>query len=208
MQSIEFFEIEGMTPKAVDSDSDVLSVDYINDLQPFGMRIRIDLEKDNSATVKIIDPDGTIPGADRIEQVPMAHYNPAIAERIVRALAVHHLGLEDVSNYYTALDLEMINRGFSLGLESGSHYGWSACVGPFIYFLSRPNNGGIPVDSNGASKILCIAPDARRIVFCSDNLGGSLKAFDSGDLPGLFEPDNTDDIFINGVDTESAGAFH
>jgi hypothetical protein len=208
MQSVEFFDIEGMTPRTVDTKSEMLSVDYLNDLQPKGMRIRIDLAKDGSALVKVVDSDGSLPGAEQVEFVPMAHYDPAIAERIVRALAFHHLDLDDASTGYTPVDLEIINRGFSLGVEKGKNYGWSTMVGPFLYFLSRPDDAGIPASETGASKILCIAPDSRKVVFSSDDLMTSLKAFDSGSLPGMFDPENDDDVMVIGLNKPEDAVLH
>ncbi|MTH95675.1 hypothetical protein [Roseibium sp. RKSG952] len=208
MQSVEFFDIEGMTPRTVDTNGEMLSVDYLNDLQPKGMRIRVDLAGDGSALVKVVDSDGSFPGAEQVEFVPMAHYDPAIAERIVRALAFHHLDLKDVSTGYTSVDLKIINRGFSLGIEKGKNYGWSVMIGPFLYFLSRPDAAGIPASENGASEILCIAPDSRKVVFSSDDLITTLKAFDSGSLPGMFDPEKDDDVMIIGLSKPEDTVLH
>lgn len=205
---MEFFDIEGMTPKTVNTDSATLSVDYLNDLQPNGMRIRVDLSEDGSALVKVIDSDGSFPGAERVELVSMVHYDPAIAERIVRALAYHHLDLDEVSTGYTSVDLEIINRGFSLGVQKGKHFGWSAMIGPFLYFLSRPDDAGIPASESCASRILCIAPDSRKVIFSSDDLMTSLKAFDSGSLPGMFDSESDDDVTIVGLHMPEGAVLH
>ena len=146
------------------------------------------------------------PGIESGEFVPMAIYTPEIGDRVVRAMAKMHFGIEEAATGFTAVDLEMISRGFTVGTASGSHPVWIASEGSHFTVISKTEDGGLPSSVLEPCHMVFGIPNGRRVTVSADNLPAALKMLDSGQMPRLLNP--LSDVEVEGAYLTEGHTFH
>jgi len=149
---------------------------------------------------------GERPGLEAGEVLPIAFYTEEIGDRIVRAMAKLHMGVEEAASGYTDVDAEMISRGFVIGSVDGRLPAWVADNGTSVVIVSRTPEGGLPSTRNDPACLVFGVPNGRKVTVNADTLTAALVMLDSGQLPRLVSP--LADVVVDGAYTSDGVTFH
>lgn len=122
---------------------------------------------------------GAQPKADPTEEMFVRTDDPPLVERLVRAMAVRHLGVEEASSNLTRLDLEMLSRGFTLGVSDAGSPVWVRLAAPMTIVLHRREADGLPSAFEDEVTAICIIPGRRSVKFECGNVRSALKVADT-----------------------------
>jgi hypothetical protein len=135
---------------------------------------------------------GAQPKADPTEEMFVRTDDPPLVERLVRAMAVRHLGVEEASSNLTRLDLEIISRGFTLGVSDAGAPVWVRLAAPMTMVIHRREADGLPNAFEDEVTAICIIPGRRNVKFECGNVRSALKVADTNMALEVAEAKNAD----------------
>lgn len=105
--------------------------------------IEVVFAPDHVAEIRLLE--GTkVPRIDVGEE----HFIPvngwALSERIVRAMAVYHLGVDEAADANTKFDVALLSRGFGITFAPDGSPGWLRHDGSTAVVISKDDDGGLP----------------------------------------------------------------
>ncbi len=115
-------------------------------------------------------------------------YSDDLGDRVIRAMAALHFGLDEAANGYTATDMEMISRGFVVWRTSENLPVWTANGPSHFVAVSQHPGGGLPSTMGDPAVLVFGVPDGHQVTVFADNLTAALHMLDSGKLPAMLNP--------------------
>lgn len=123
--------------------------------------------------------NGRRPKLDPTEEMLVDAEDDRLAERIVRAMAVRHMGVSEAASNLTAVDLELMARGFTLGFSEDGYPVWIRLTSPMTVVLFKADESGLPVAFDDEVTTICIIPGRRHVKFECGNVRTALTVVDS-----------------------------
>jgi len=122
---------------------------------------------------------GELPGEGPGEQIFLEHAeDPHLVERMIRAMAVYHFGLDEAGAGHTIIDTELMSRGFELGFSEGRVPCWIRLASAMNVVIRNETEDGLPSNRQGRVSMLCIIPGRNQIRFMCENLATAFKALE------------------------------
>lgn len=105
----------------------------------------------------------------------------SIIERMVRAMAVFHFGLDEAGTNLTYIDVELLSRGFELGSEDeGGKPVWIRLHSAMNVVLRNEGEDALPTRRNERISMLCIIPGRNQLRYMCENLETAFKVLEKG----------------------------
>lgn len=161
---------------------------------------------DKGTAVAEFREGGERPGLAAGEYLSMAYYSEEIGDRVVRAMAKLHLGIDEAATGYTDVDVEMISRGFVIGSISGKMPAWVADNGSSVVIVSKTPEGGLPSNRGDPACLVYGIPGGRKVTVKAETLTAALAMLDSGQMPLLINP--VADVVVEGAYFREEITFH
>lgn len=197
-------DIEGL--KATETKKDgFVEANFVPEGYGSYRRIRLKVSPTGSATAELLEGKQR-PGIENGEFVPIKHYSEDVGDRVVRAMAKIHFGLEEAATGYTATDADMISRGFNVGCAAGKLPVWMTSNGTHFVVVSKTAAGGLPSSPEDPACLVFGIPNGRRVTVNAETLPAALRMLDSGQLPQLLSP--VVDVEVNGAYTTDKATVH
>lgn len=197
-------DIEGLNATETKKDGFV-EASFVPQGQHARRHISLKVSPKGSATVELLEGKHR-PGIENGEFIPIAVYTEDIGDRVVRAMAKVHFGLDEAATGYTATDADMISRGFNIGRGSGTLPVWITSNGTHFTVVAKTAAGGLPSSPKDPACLVFGRPNGRRVTVNAETLDAALKMLDSGQLPQLLNP--VSDIEMNGVYSKGDATVH
>ncbi len=105
--------------------------------------IQVTAGDSGSAEIALIEGKSS-PGLDAGERQFIARDADKYAGRMVRAMAKLYLGVDEASDGYSAIDVEMVKRGFHIIFAPDGQPAWFRQDGSTVMVVSQTNEGGLP----------------------------------------------------------------
>lgn len=144
-----------------------------------------------------VQEDGKCPGLANGESVSLPSWDEAVIDRVVRALAVLHLGVGEASVHGTEADVEFVSRGFLVGRSPAGKPVWIMPGPGFITAVSKDEEGGLPALMSEPATLVFTGAAGAKVVVKGENLATVVSLFDSGRVPGLYNP--AGDVIVEGA---------
>jgi hypothetical protein len=137
----------------------------------------IKIERPKSGPVRLQLIEGSQPpGLDQGEDVTLAKYDEIIVDRLVRAMAILHLGVLDAETGHTDIDRHFLSRGFDVRFSKTGSAHWSRFENGLTYEIAKPGGAGLPAHTSSELQAKVIAPFNASVVITAPNLD-SLMTF-------------------------------
>lgn len=122
---------------------------------------------------------GKRPKLDPTEEMFVQSGDLPLVERLVRVMAVRHLGVDEARSSHTSVDLEFVTRGFTLGVSNAGAPVWIRLSSPMTMVAHRKEADGIPASFEDEVTALCIMPERKNVRFECGNVRSALKIADT-----------------------------
>ena len=97
-----------------------------------------------------------------------------ILERMVRAMAVFHFGLDEAETNLTGIDSEMLANGFELGFGEEDKPCWIRLSSAMNVVIRNEAEDALPVRRDQRISMLCIIPEREQVRYMCENLDTAL----------------------------------
>lgn len=154
-------------------------------------RLRVERLSSGTTHVEYLE-NGAQPKVDPTEEMFVNEDDPALVDRIVRAMAVRHLGVDEAASNLTGLDLEMLSRGFTLGSSETGSAVWIRLASPMTVVFQRREEDGIPRSFDDEVSAICLIPGRRHVRFICGNVRSALMVVDTNMAYEVDETKNED----------------
>lgn len=151
-------------------------------------RIRLTVYPDEDAVVEFLDGTGERPGIEDSEAVTIDAFDEGVGDRIVRAMASLHLGIEEAETCATAADVRLIEAGYRIGRMTNDTHAWMRINGPWTELVTKHDMSGLPMSASDPVLIIGVAPNGRRITFAADDLPMAFDVINAGVLQKAHDP--------------------
>lgn len=122
-----------------------------------------------------LQDSGEVPREGPAERLFIEFANDdGMLERMVRAMAVLHFGLDEASTNLTSIDSEMLANGFELGFEEGGKPCWIRLSSAMNVVIRNEPEDALPVTRSQRISMLCIIPEREQIRYMCENLDTAL----------------------------------
>lgn len=115
--------LEGFTETRTIGRDGGEDVEYRPDWRKSGTLLHLRKSPDGQFVVRYLE-NGRIPGVSPGERVSSPVDDPGLADRVLRAMAVHHFDAAWLSDFYTEMDSRLIRKGFEIGSLSNGKTVW------------------------------------------------------------------------------------
>jgi hypothetical protein len=156
-----------------------------------GAHIRVERLSSGLTHIEYLE-GGKQPKVDPTEEMFVRTDDSPLVERLVRAMAVRHLGVQEASSNLTPLDLEMLARGFTLGVSDAGSPVWVRLAAPMTVVVHRREADGLPNAFEDEVTAICIIPGRRNVKFECGNVRSALKVADTNMALEVSEAKNTE----------------
>lgn len=159
--------------------------------------IRATIRSSADSLFEFLDAAGDRPGIDNGETVTVIECDERIADRVVRALASLHLGIEEAETGHTPADARLIQAEFGIGrLENGSH-AWMRTQAPWVAIIANADCNGLPATLASPATAIAVGPTGKKVSFVADDLDSALLLIESGTLAKAYNP--LQDVLVTGA---------
>lgn len=114
--------------------------------------------------------DGKTPDTSEISQLYIEKAADDLVERMVRAMAVFHLGVVSAENKLTVVDVEMLSRGFELGFSDTDNPVWIRLSSAMNVVIQKPIKNGLPSHMSNQVSMTCIIPERSHLQYNCENM--------------------------------------
>lgn len=152
-------------------------------------RRHIKLEQDASggAIAELIEGSAP-PGLDLGERFHLGRSDDVVCERLVRAMATYHLGVEEAANGYTAADLALIVRGYEIRFsQTGLPY-WVKNENGLLCMISKPGETGLPASAHSEVQAKITAAFNSQLLIAAPNLQSLLTFIEDKEFLAYMRP--------------------
>lgn len=136
-------QIDGLYSKVISTRDgrDVVHF-YANDLGQ-GRYIQTETYPSGAATLLYLE-DGALPQIENGERLELLQQSDRYIERLIRAMAYLHMGVEDAANGFTIMDVEFIKRGFEIRFALDGVPAWVKVTEVATIVISKVGEKGLP----------------------------------------------------------------
>lgn len=165
--------------------------DVLVDFSPANRRtsdkIRLTVFPEGNALVSFMSA-GLAPDPENGEIVSIHRYDEDIARRIVSALAVMHLNVEEAETHYSEIDIKMIENKFVVGILQKEFPAWIRGNGIVTHCVVNSEGSGLPAATSEAVRALHVGPGGHSVIYQAHNLNQGLQIINNGLLQFSYNP--------------------
>jgi len=161
--------------------------------------VRATIRPSGESLFQVLDSSGERPGVENGEAVTVMECDDRLADRVIRALASLHLGVEEAETGHTPADARMIQAGFGIGRLANGSAAWVRMQAPWVAIISNADQSGLPATVDSPACAIAVGPTGKKASFVADDLGSALLLIESGTLAQAYNP--LADVVVTGART-------
>lgn len=180
-------DVDGLISTETKKGNGNILVDFSPANRRTSDKVRLTVFPEGNALVSF-HSSGLAPDPENGEIVSIHQYDEAIARRIVSALAIMHLGVEEAETSYSATDIKMIENKFVIGTLQKECPAWIRGNGSVTHCVINSQGSGLPASSQESVQALHVGAGGRSVIYQAHDLDDGLQIINNGYLQFSFNP--------------------
>lgn len=197
--------LEGFDSTSIRKDDGTLVVDYFPVSAPASRSVRIAVTAEGSILAEVVEGRAR-PGAANGERVTCPVHTDELERRILCAMLSLHFGASWLEDGFTAVDKEMVSRGYDIGALATGELIWFRQENGSTLIVKRDGSDRLPGSYNDPARLVLIGPTGKELVVEATDYRSLVFFMEANAHYNLYQPH--DNIRLTGVYSKGDVTVH